>query len=203
MKPFGPLTVVLSSLLFPSPGRAQNTGRVEWARSDDYMYLYSSVATLDVRKTLQYGEILEITGNYDNYYAARTTKGDTGYVPKAAIVPLEDLASTGLPEAAPPSRQRTPYDERPKPAVVAAAPKVVGFVLLKDTPVRVRLAKGISSATAHPGDTVEFEVLEDVLVDGVVVIRRGAQATGPVAEAEPKKHSGTTGRLRSASLRCG
>ena len=195
MRPFGLLAVLVFSLFFPSPGQAQNTGRVECARSDDYIYLYSSVATLDVRKTLQCGEVLQITGTYDNYYAARTAKGDTGYVPKAAIVLLKDLPSTGLQQAAPPSRERTPYDERPKPAVVAAAPKVLGFVLLKDTPVRVRLAKGLSSATAHPGDTVEFEVLEDVLVDGVVVIARGAKATGTVAESEPKKHFGHDGKI--------
>ena len=195
MKSFRILAVAIAALFLSPVGRAQNTGRVECARSDDYIYLYSSVATLDVRKTLQCGEILEITGTYDNYYAARTAKGDTGYVPKATIVLLKDQAGTGLPTATAASRERTPYDERPKAPVAAAGPKVIGFALVKDTPVRVKLEKGLSSATAHVGDVVELEVLENVLVDGVVVIARGAKAAGKVAEAEPKKHFGHDGKI--------
>jgi hypothetical protein len=195
MKSLGLLAVLVLSLSFPSLGKAQNTGRVECARSDDYIYLYSSVATLDVRRTLQCGEVLELTGTYDNYYAARTAKGDTGYVPKAFIVLLKDLAGTGLPQAAPASRERTPYDERPKAAAAPTAPRVVGFVLVKDTPVRVKVAKGLTSATAHAGDMLECEVLDDVMVNGVVVIARGAIATGSVTEAEAKKRFGHDGKL--------
>lgn len=195
MKSFGLLAVSILGLLLAPLGKAQSTGRVECARSDDYIYLYSSVVTLDVRKTLQCGEIVQITGTYDNYYAARTVKGDTGYVPKATIVLLKDQAGTGLPAATAPSRERTPYDERPKAPAAAAGPKVIGFALVKNTPVRVKLEKGLSSATAHVGDAVELEVLEDVLVDGVVVIARGAKAAGKVAEVEPKKHFGHDGKI--------
>jgi len=195
MKSFGLLAVVVAILLQAPLGKAQSTGRVECARSDDYIYLYSSVATLDVRKTLQCGEIVVITGTYDNYYAARTAKGDTGYVPKATIVLLKDQPGTGLPAAAAPARERTPYDERPKTPAPAGGAKVIGFTLVKDTVVRVKLEQGLSSATAHVGDAVELEVVEDVLVDGVVVIARGAKATGKVAEAEPKKHFGHDGKI--------
>jgi hypothetical protein len=195
MKSFRLFVLVTASFLLPTLSQAQSTGRVECARSDDYIYLYSSVTTLDVRKTLQCGEIVQLTGTYDNYYAARTAKGDTGYVPKATIVILKDQIGTGLPEVAAPSRERTPYDERAKAPTVATAPKVAGFVLMKDTPLRVRVSKGLSSATAHAGDAVEFEVLEDVLVDGVVVIARGAKASGTVAATEMKKHFGHDGKL--------
>lgn len=195
MKSLGLLAVAVAILLLAPFGKAQSTGRVECARSDDYIYLYSSVATLDVRKTLQCGEIVGITGTYDNYYAARTAKGDTGYVPKATIVLLKDQPGTGLPTAAAPSRERTPYDERPKTPVPTGGPKVIGFTLVKDTVVRVKLEKGLSSATAHVGDAVELEVVEDVLVDGVVVIARGARAEGRVAEAGPKKHFGHDGKI--------
>ena len=194
MKRFGLLAVVVVTLFLPSLGRAQSTGRVECARSDDYIYLYSSTVTMEVRKTLQCGDIIEITGTYDAYYAARTAKGDAGYVPKAMVVILKDQVGTGLPEAKAPAFGRSPYDDKPKPPVVVT-PKVVGFVLLRDTPVRMRLAKGLSSATAHAGDAVECEVLDDVMVDGVVVIARGATATGTVAQAEIKKRFGHDGKL--------
>jgi hypothetical protein len=194
MKCFGLLAIVVASLFFPSLSKAQSTGRVECARSDDYIYLYSSVATMEVRKTLQCGDIVEITGTYDSYYSARTAKGDTGYVPKAMIVILKDQVGTGLPEAKAPAFGRSPYDDKPRPPAVAA-PKAAGFVLLKDTPVRMRLTKGLSSATAHAGDAVDCEVLDDVMVDGVVVIARGAKATGTVAEAEIKKRFGRDGKI--------
>jgi len=38
-----------------------------------------------------------------------------------------------------------------------------GFRLEDGTPVKLRRARTISSADAHTGDTVDFEVLEDVL----------------------------------------
>ena len=81
-------------LLFPALARAQNTGRIECARGDGYIYLYSSMTTLDVRTTLQCGEIVQITGRYETYCAVRTAKGEVGYVPLAsntsaeAVLPL-------------------------------------------------------------------------------------------------------------------
>lgn len=39
-----------------------------------------------------------------------------------------------------------------------------GFVLEDETPVRLRLNRTISSADAHVGDTVDFEVLDDITV---------------------------------------
>ena len=65
-------------LFFPSIGNAQNTGRIECPRNDGYVYLYSSMTTLDVRATLQCGDVVQITGRYDEYFGVRNTKGDTG-----------------------------------------------------------------------------------------------------------------------------
>lgn len=184
-------------LLFSSVCIAQSTGRVECPRSDGYIYLYSSTATMDVRTTLQCNEVVQITGRFETYFAVRTAKGDTGYVPLANLVVLKDQPGSGVPQpAAPPiSRERTPYDARPQapaPSTLRTAP---AFTLVKDTPIRVRILKAVSSATAHAGDAIEFEVLEDVLVDGVVVITRGSTATGNVVVAEPKKHFGHDGKL--------
>jgi PEGA domain len=56
--------------------------------------------------------------------------------------------------------------------------------MLEDgTPIKLRLSQTVLSADAHVNDRVEFEVLEDVLVDGVVVIPKGGTALGTVTEA--------------------
>jgi hypothetical protein len=181
-------------ILLPSVANAQNTGRIECARSDDYVFLYSSMTTLQVRSNLQCGEIVYITLRYEFYYGVRTAKGDTGFVPEASLVVIKDQAGTGLPApAAEGSRERLHYD-RPREAAnpARAAP---GFTLAKNTPVRVKLVKSISSATAHVGDAVELEVLEDVLVQGVVVLPKGSKESGVIAEADPKKRFGHGGKL--------
>src|SRR6202008_2656771 len=51
-----------------------------------------------------------------------------------------------------------------------------GFVLEDETPVRLRLNRTISSADAHPGDTVDFETLDDITVNGTLVIPKGGLA---------------------------
>jgi hypothetical protein len=183
-------------LFLPSLGRAQNTGRIECARNDSYVYLYSSMKTLDVRATLRCGELVSITLRYEYYFGVRTAKGADGFVPVASIVVLKDRPGTGLPDPAsePAARERTHYDDRPHEATPARS-AVPAFTLLKNTTVRVKLVKTISSATAHVGDPVELEVVDDILVEGVRVLTKGAKATGTIAEAEPKKKFGHGGKL--------
>jgi hypothetical protein len=69
------------------------------------------------------------------------------------------------------------------------------FVLEDGTPVKLRLSQTVSSADAHVNDRVEFEVLEDVIVGGVVVIPKGGTALGTVTEAVPKKRMARGGKL--------
>jgi len=63
------------------------------------------------------------------------------------------------------------------------------------TPIKLRLNRTVSSATAHVGDRVDFEVLEDVSVGGVVVIPKGGIAWGTVTQAHPKRRMGRGGKL--------
>src|SRR6202142_1879276 len=184
-------------LLLPPPGSAQNTGRVECARDDDYVYLYSSMTTLSVRATVQCNDIVQITGRYEVYFAIRTSKGDSGYIPLANITVLKDQPGQALPQPAtpPPPRERTPYDGRLRAGPAEVKPTVQDFTLAKGTPIRVKILKTISSATTHVGDALEFEVLEDVLLEGIAVVPKGAKATGVVAESEPKKRFGHSGKL--------
>jgi hypothetical protein len=187
-------SAALFLFLFPSPSRGQTTARVECARSDEYVYLYSSITTLQVRGTLQCGEVVAITLRYDYYYGVRTAKGENGFVSQASVVVIKDQDGVGA--STPAERERTHYDARPR----EAAPKrvVPPFTLMKDTPVRVKLTKTISSATAHVGDTVEFEVLDDVVLEGVPVLTKGCKVIGAIAEADPKKRFGHNGSLAVA-----
>ncbi len=67
--------------------------------------------------------------------------------------------------------------------------------LLDGTPVKLRLSQTTSSADAKVGQEVPFEVVEEVKVDGVVVIPKGSTAIGAVTEAEPKRRMGRGGKL--------
>jgi hypothetical protein len=70
-----------------------------------------------------------------------------------------------------------------------------GFVLEEETPVRLRLNRTISSADAHVGDTLDFEVLDDVTVNGTLVIPKGGLAFATVTEAQAKRRMARGGKL--------
>jgi hypothetical protein len=63
------------------------------------------------------------------------------------------------------------------------------------TPIKLRLTQTMSSADAKVGQEVPFEVVEDVKVDDVVVLPKGATAIGTVTEANGKKSMGRGGKL--------
>lgn len=67
--------------------------------------------------------------------------------------------------------------------------------LLDGTPVKLRLAQTISSADAKVNQEIPFEVVDDVKVDDVVVLPKGATAIGTVTEADHKKSMGRGGKL--------
>jgi hypothetical protein len=69
------------------------------------------------------------------------------------------------------------------------------FVLEDGTPIKLVLGETISSSDAVLGQLVNFEVVEDVLVDGVVVVPKGGTAWATVTAAEPKRRLGRGGKL--------
>jgi len=104
------------------------------------------------------------------------------------------------------AQQATPAPTQPSQAVqpqkvqeggtppqTSQAPKP--NTLLDGTPVKLRLGRTISSASAHEGEEVDFEVLEDVKVSGVVVIAKGGLALATVTDAEHKRTMGRAGKL--------
>ena len=69
------------------------------------------------------------------------------------------------------------------------------MVLEEGTPIMLVLSETISSADERVGNTVAFEVVDDVKIGDILVIPRGATAWGTVTVAEPKKRMGRGGKL--------
>jgi hypothetical protein len=102
-------------------------------------------------------------------------------------------SSSALSQAQPPA---VPKDPQPAPAQNAAPAKALSaFGLAEDTPVRIRLARTMSSKDAKVDERVDFEVLEDVKIGDIVVIERGTTAIATVTEAHPKRRMGRAGKL--------
>jgi outer membrane receptor protein involved in Fe transport len=101
-------------------------------------------------------------------------------------------ASALVQQAAP-----TPAPPEQAPAVAPSAPAAPPppNTLLDGTAVKLRLAENLTSATAKAGQQVSFEVTEEVDVQGVPVILKGAQALATVTDASPKKSMGRGGKL--------
>jgi hypothetical protein len=85
--------------------------------------------------------------------------------------------------------------QEPQPPVAPVVKQPLAFGLEDATPVKLRINRNISSADAHVGETVDFEVLEEVKVHDVIVIPRGGMAWATVTEAQPKRRMGRAGKL--------
>jgi PEGA domain len=87
----------------------------------------------------------------------------------------------------PPSSQNQPSAQ--------STPLSKGFVLQDGTAVTLRLGRSLSSADAHSGDRVDFEVAEEVSVNRIVVIPKDSPASGTVVTAHKKRRMGRAGKL--------
>jgi hypothetical protein len=74
---------------------------------------------------------------------------------------------------------------------VAAGP----LILHDGTPIRMRLGRNLSSADAKVGESVDFEVLDELVVDGTLLIPRGGAASATVTEAQSKGRMARGGKL--------
>jgi hypothetical protein len=173
--------ILVFSFLYPSGIKAQSSGQIQCSRSDDSIFLYSSVSTMEVRANLKCGEEVQILNRYDNFLYVRTEKGVVGYVPLESVARVSAKRGGKAPSTTS-ARKITP-----------SAPQMLN--LFDGTPVRLKLAQEISSANAHVGDEVPFQVTEDVVVSGFTVIRKGTKAVGSVAEVQPKGRFGKSGKL--------
>ncbi|MET0647840.1 MAG: hypothetical protein ABW208_14585 [Pyrinomonadaceae bacterium] len=79
------------------------------------------------------------------------------------------------------------------PAPVPA--RRVAVLVPAGTPVELETAYTINSQLVRAGDDVSFRVVNPVIVNGQVVIEKGAAATAVVTKAERGGHFGRAGRL--------
>lgn len=75
---------------------------------------------------------------------------------------------------------------------IASAKEVV---LNKHTLIPVRLAQNINGNLDNQGDTIYFEVLNDIDVEGEIVIQKGTFVRGKITNAETRKSMGKAGKL--------
>ena len=118
--------------------------------------------------------------------------------------PPSNPALAPTPDAQPPVTskdtvsQPKPDAAKPAAAPVPAPPADVPPVLIKledGTPVHLILGETISSADAQVGQTIELEVVDDIVVDGVCVVPHGANAWATVTSAQAKRRMGRAGHL--------
>jgi hypothetical protein len=116
---------------------------------------------------------------------------------KALVLPLAIAFGVGnfalAQQSQPPNESSPPATAAPSSPATGAPPQP--NMLLDGTPVKLRLAENLTSATAKAGQQVSFEVLEEVDVMGVPVIAKGAPALATVTTAEPKRTMGRGGKL--------
>lgn len=113
------------------------------------------------------------------------------FLPALLIVQQSPLAAQSAPSAAPDPAQTAAAVAAPGQPSAPVPPNT----LLDGTPVKLRISQTISSADAKVGQEVPFEVVEEVDVDGVPVIAKGATAIGTVTEAQSKRSMGRAGKL--------
>jgi len=175
-------------LLLPLSCKAQKLGQIECTRQEGYVYIYSSMATMEISTTLKCGQRVTVLDRSDNVLHIRTDTGEEGFVPLSNVGFFKPGTTPKASAPVATKRELTHYDN---PARLAAAsqpaPSDRELVLRNQTAVRLKLVRELSSATAHVGEEVNFEVAQDVVVGGLVVIAKGAPAVGAVTEAEPKK----------------
>ncbi|MGB7555711.1 MAG: PEGA domain-containing protein [Candidatus Korobacteraceae bacterium] len=91
------------------------------------------------------------------------------------------------------AQQAAPQPSAPQP--IATTSPSSKFVLDDGTPIKLRLDRNLSSADAKTGDNIDFEVLEEVKVNDVIVIPKGNIAIGTVTDAEHKRRMARGGKL--------
>ncbi len=198
MKKSVKMLTVFALLLMPAVSHAQKLGQIACSKQDGYVDLYSSIATLEIRATLKCGQQVQVLDRSDNFVHVMTDKGEDGFVAANSLLfvktapAAKSAAARGKQKQQASAAQNNSSARGGASAAPAPPPEII---LARQTPVHLKLGRELSSATAHVGDEVNFEVNQDVIVGGITVIAKGAPGFGAVTEAEPKKRMGKAGKL--------
>lgn len=82
-----------------------------------------------------------------------------------------------------------------KLAYADAQPEFVAVDLTKDSLVKIKLVSVLDTKKNRVGDTVNFQVAEDLFVNGVLVMAKGSSGTGKITKIEPAKNFGRDAKL--------
>jgi hypothetical protein len=106
----------------------------------------------------------------------------------ALCLPVVLFAQTSPNPSAPPPNSTAPA---PAPAQESQGPSI----LYDGVPIKFELMNKLDSRTAKAEDQIRFQVVNDVVVGGMRVLRRGTQVTGSVTTASASKTMGRAGRV--------
>lgn len=124
--------------------------------------------------------------------------GDPALCQQNATPASQSTAPTSKSETTPAPPNQSAGSTQGVAAQAQASPEAAPSspnTLLDGTTLKLRLTENLSSETNKTGDQVAFEVTEEVDVQGVPVILKGAPALATVTNAEPKKRMGRGGKL--------
>ncbi len=76
--------------------------------------------------------------------------------------------------------------------------EVSSVTVAKDSLIKIKIMTKLDTKQSRPGDSVEFQALEDVYVSGFLVIGKGAPGIGRVTKVEPAKNFGRDAQLEIA-----
>jgi hypothetical protein len=108
---------------------------------------------------------------------------------------LVGLALSPMPLSAQSDGPRQPLPPSPSQLKTPLPNSRSGFVLVDRTPVKLRFKETITSKTVEENQAIEFEVAEDVVLQGVTVIARGASAKGIISEVKRARMLGRKGKI--------
>jgi PEGA domain len=137
---------------------------------------------------------LKTAGVGDKIVSAMVSKSSVvAPTPVVQTVPASEVPSAG-PQAN--SRQTLAASSTPtRQAASSPERSLLPNTLMDGTPIKLRLDRTISSADEKVGNEVNFDVIEEIKVNDVVIIPKGSVATGTVTEADHKKSMGRAGKL--------
>jgi hypothetical protein len=81
------------------------------------------------------------------------------------------------------------------PAAANRSTAPTALALHDATPIRLRLARNLTFTNVKPGEMADFEILDDLRIDGLLVMAHGVRVTAAITEAEPKTRMGRGGKL--------
>lgn len=76
--------------------------------------------------------------------------------------------------------------------------EVGSATIAKDSLIKIKIMTKLDTKNSRPGDTVEFQAIEDVYADGLLIIGKGAPGVGRVTKVEPAKNFGRDAQMEIA-----